>query len=90
MASSQQTGQSDGLAMIKQVVEYVVRSLVSAPEQVSIISEQAEDKISLLIKVKESDQGKVIGKEGQTIKAIRALVRAINPTDRLILIDMAQ
>jgi len=41
------------------------------------------------IKVAEADLGKVIGRNGQTIKAIRAMVYALNQNDHEIKVDIA-
>ena len=55
-------------------VEYVVKSLVDHPEEMEIIPEQNEDHCALRIRCHKDDRGKIIGKRGKTITAIRALV----------------
>ena len=55
-------------------VEYVVKSLVDHPEEMEIITEQNEDHCALRIRCHKDDRGKIIGKRGKTITAIRALV----------------
>ena len=55
-------------------VEFVVKSLVDHPEEMEIIPEQNEDHSALRIRCHKDDRGKIIGKRGKTITAIRALV----------------
>lgn len=58
---------------IEEFVGYVVRSLVDAPESVSIDSEEKDSVTTIKISCEKPDIGKVIGKKGRTISAIRAL-----------------
>ena len=55
-------------------VEFVVKSLVDHPEEMEIIPEQNDDLCALRIRCHKDDRGKIIGKRGKTITAIRALV----------------
>lgn len=55
-------------------VEFVVKSLVDHPEEMEIIPEQDDDHCALRIRCHKDDRGKIIGKRGKTITAIRALV----------------
>ena len=59
------------------LVESVVRPLVEAPEELEIDAfETDDDAIVVEIRVNEEDAGKVIGRQGRVIKAIRTLARA--------------
>ncbi|KKT40600.1 hypothetical protein A3K29_04275 [Candidatus Collierbacteria bacterium RIFOXYB2_FULL_46_14] len=62
---------------MKQLIEYIVSNIVNHPESVSVSEEATEDKdtTKYLIKVDPEDVGRVIGKQGKVIKAIRQLVR---------------
>lgn len=61
----------------QEFVEYVVKDLVDRPEDVS--SERTVDEMGVLItlKVNPADLGQVIGRQGQTAKAIRTLLRVV-------------
>ena len=60
--------------MVKELVTFVVQQLVSHPQDV-VVSVTEKDDIDLLeIKVAPEDRGRVIGKEGHTIKSLRALI----------------
>jgi len=64
--------------MLKEFVEHLVTQLVNDPESVivSIVHDQDNvDEVSVIeIKVNPRDRGRLIGKRGQTIRAIRTLV----------------
>lgn len=76
---------------MKELAEYIVKQIVSSPESVSIDETISGNEILLRLKVADSDMGMVIGKKGQTIRAIRRLlgVRAMNDGVRvnLTLVD---
>jgi len=59
---------------VKELVEFIVKKLVKNPEEVTISSIESEDKIILQLKVNKEDMGRVIGRNGKTIKAIRTLL----------------
>lgn len=61
---------------MKQLVEYIVKSLVDKPEEVSINEVKSEKTVILELKVAQQDIGKVIGKQGRIIKAIRIVLNA--------------
>jgi hypothetical protein len=50
--------------------------LVDRPEAITIGEEKREDSIIIVLSVDKADVGKVIGRGGQTAKALRALVNA--------------
>lgn len=52
---------------------FIVKRLADKPESVSIEEEQDGDTTVLNLIVDESDKGKIIGKQGKVIKAIRSL-----------------
>lgn len=59
---------------MRDLLEYIVKNLASKPEAVEIGEETADDTINFNLKVDQADMGIVIGKSGQTIKAIRRLL----------------
>ncbi len=76
--------------MVKELVEYIVKQLVTRPDQVKINVIKKGNASMLEISVAQDDRGRVIGKEGQTIKALRSLIEVIVPEDRRVSIDLAQ
>ncbi len=61
----------------QEFVEYVVKALVDNPKDVK--AERAVDEMGVLItlKVNQEDLGQVIGRQGQTAKSIRTLLRVV-------------
>lgn len=59
---------------MKDLLEYIVKNLVSKPEEVEIHENYEDNTITFSLKVAPEDMGMVIGKGGQTIKAIRKLL----------------
>lgn len=72
---------------MKDLLEYIVKNLVSKPDAVQISEEPSQDNINFNLVVDPEDMGLVIGKSGQTIRAIRKILitRAIaeNPNLRV-------
>ncbi|MDT4762968.1 KH domain-containing protein [Sphaerochaeta sp. PS] len=62
--------------MEKDLVEYIVKSLVDVPDEVSINVVEGEKSTILELKVASEDIGKVIGKQGRIAKAIRTILSA--------------
>lgn len=58
-------------------LEYVVKSLVDQPDQVQIDRKVDELGVLLSLKVAAVDMAKIIGREGQTARAIRTLLRIV-------------
>ncbi len=61
---------------MKNLVEYLVKSIVERPEDVLIAEREHEDTLLLEIRVASDDLGKVIGRNGYTINAIRSVLQA--------------
>ncbi len=60
---------------MKELVEYIAKSIVNAPNDVVVTQEEDENGITLKLKVAEEDKGRIIGKQGQVAQAIRTLIR---------------
>jgi predicted RNA-binding protein YlqC (UPF0109 family) len=61
---------------VKEVLEYVARAIVDEPDAVEVTEVEGERSVILQLRVAQDDMGKVIGKRGRTVRAIRSLVRA--------------
>jgi len=66
---------------MKELLEYVAKSLVDHPEQVNVSRVEGERSIILELRVAPEDMGKVIGKQGRIAQAIRTLVKAASVKD---------
>ena len=60
---------------MKELVEYIAKSIVNAPDDVVVTEETDEEGIVLKLQVADEDKGRVIGKQGRIAQAIRALIR---------------
>jgi predicted RNA-binding protein YlqC (UPF0109 family) len=61
---------------VKEIVEYIARSLVDDPDQVDVTEERTDAAVILRVRVAPEDRGKLIGRGGRTIRAIRDVTRA--------------
>ena len=61
---------------MKDVLEYLARALVDEPDAVEVTEVEGDRSVILQLKVAPDDMGKVIGKRGRTVKALRTVVRA--------------
>ncbi len=58
------------------LTEFLVKSLVKNPDMVSVKAFDDEDKITIEVLVSAEDMGRVIGKKGMIVSAIRTIVQA--------------
>lgn len=61
---------------MKELLEYIAKSLVDYPADVTVTENESGNTTVLELKVNESDMGKVIGKQGRIAKSIRAVIKA--------------
>ena len=61
---------------MKEVVEFIAKSLVDRPEEVTVTVVEKEDETLYELRVASDDMGRVIGKQGRVAKAIRTVVKA--------------
>lgn len=76
--------------MLKDLVEYAVQQLVDAPDRLSVVENREGNTIVFQITVDARDRGKVIGKDGYTIKALRAFLAIVAPENVHVVIDLVQ
>ncbi|MCT4535451.1 MULTISPECIES: KH domain-containing protein [Halodesulfovibrio] len=62
--------------MLKDLVEYIAKSLVDNPDEVIVTEVEGEQTSVLELKVAKEDLGKVIGKQGRTARAMRTILGA--------------
>ncbi len=61
---------------MKDLLEYIVKSLVNNSDKVRIEETENEDEVLFSVYVDADDMGRIIGKGGRIAKAIRALMKA--------------
>jgi predicted RNA-binding protein YlqC (UPF0109 family) len=62
---------------MKQLIEYIAKSIVTMPEAVEVTEETNSDSLILKLKVADEDRGRVIGKQGRVAEAMRTLLRVV-------------
>lgn len=73
-----------------ELVEYLARKLVDEPDAVRVEQEERDDLIVLHLHVAPDDVGKVIGRQGRIVRALRTLARASAArSQRRVLLEIA-
>ena len=61
---------------MKELIEYIAKSIVDSPDDVVVTEEtDDEERITLKLQVADEDKGRVIGKQGRIVQAMRTLLR---------------
>ena len=75
---------------MKALVETIAKAIAESPDQVSVLVEETQTEVKLTLKVADADKGKVIGKQGKVIKAVRQLLSiAAAKHNRRVSVDVA-
>ncbi len=61
---------------MSELVAFVARRLVDDPDAVEVTTDERDGALVLLLKVAPDDVGKVIGRQGRIVRALRTIVRA--------------
>lgn len=59
---------------MKELIEFIARELVDNPDEISVTEVQGERTIIFELRCNKEDVGKIIGKSGKTVGAIRTLL----------------
>ena len=72
---------------MKELVEYIAKSIASHPEEVKVTQEEEDGRTILTLEVADEDKGKIIGRQGRVAQSIRTLLRvaAVKEGTRAIL-----
>jgi predicted RNA-binding protein YlqC (UPF0109 family) len=62
---------------MEELALYIIKEIVDHPEDLKVESNQSEGLLTLVVKLNPLDMGKVIGKGGRTINAIRSLIKIL-------------
>ena len=60
---------------MKELVEYIAKSIVNSPDDVVVTEETDESGVTLKLQVADEDKGRVIGKQGRIAGAMRTVFR---------------
>ncbi|HEX75121.1 MAG TPA: KH domain-containing protein [Dehalococcoidia bacterium] len=62
---------------MKELVEYIAKSIVSVPDDVKVTEEADGDIVVVKLEVAADDKGRVIGRQGRVAEAMRTLLRVM-------------
>jgi predicted RNA-binding protein YlqC (UPF0109 family) len=66
---------------VKELIEYIARSLVDNPTEVQVRQDRMGGRVRLELRVTKEDMGRVIGKSGRVANAMRVLLRVAAARD---------
>ena len=76
---------------MKELVQYLAKSLVSNPEAVEVKETESESASVIELKVAKEDLGRIIGKQGRTAKSIRTILNAAaSRTNRKVVLEIVE
>jgi len=76
---------------MKQLVQYLAKSLVNDPSAVEVKETEREDTAIFELKVAKEDLGRVIGRQGRTAKSIRTLLNAAaSKSNRKVILEIVE
>ncbi len=60
---------------LKELTEYLIKSLADHPDEVELSEREEDDTVLIELRISQEDLGKIIGKNGNTINAIRTVLQ---------------
>jgi predicted RNA-binding protein YlqC (UPF0109 family) len=76
---------------MKELVEYLARSLVNNPDAVEVKEGERDAAVVLELRVAKEDLGRIIGKQGRTAKSIRTILNAAaSRTNRKVVLEIIE
>ncbi|HEU4847103.1 MAG: KH domain-containing protein [Rubrobacteraceae bacterium] len=64
------------MGQLEELVLVLARSLVDEPDKVEVSGTETDSRVDLELRVAQDDMGKIIGRQGRTIRAIRTVAKA--------------
>ena len=64
------------MGQLEELVLVLARSLVDEPDMVEVSGTETDSRVDLELRVAQDDMGKIIGRQGRTIRAIRTVAKA--------------
>lgn len=64
------------MRQLENLLLFIVRGIVDEPDRVEVSAEETDSRVSLTLRVAEGDVGKVIGRGGRIVRAIRTVMKA--------------
>ncbi len=64
------------MRQLEELLLFLARSLVDEPEKVEVVGRETDSRVELTLRVAPDDVGKVIGRGGRIVRAIRTVMKA--------------
>lgn len=78
------------MEQLEDLLLFLARSLVDDPERVEVSGTEIDSRVDLELRVAPEDMGKVIGRQGRTVKAIRTVLKAASvKVDKRVSVEVA-
>jgi predicted RNA-binding protein YlqC (UPF0109 family) len=61
---------------MKEIIEFIAQRLVDKPDEVKVSLREEDENVVVELRVAQEDLGKVIGKQGRTVRAMRTVLSA--------------
>ncbi len=60
---------------MKELIEYIAKTIADRPDEVTVTEIEEEDRVVIRLEVATDDKGKIIGRQGRVVQAMRTLLR---------------
>lgn len=78
------------MRQLEELLLFLARSLVDEPEKVEVEGRETDSRVDLILRVAPDDVGKVIGRGGRIVKAIRTVMKAASvKTNKRVNVEVA-
>lgn len=74
--------------MLVEIVEFIVKGLVEHPDRVRVTVQDSEASFLIAIVAGDSEKGRLIGRDGKTINALRTLLTALAPEGKKVSVEI--
>ncbi len=78
------------MRQLEDLLLFLARSLVDEPEKVEVEARETDSRVDLTLRVAQGDMGRVIGRGGRIVKAIRTVMKAASvKVDKRVNVEVA-
>lgn len=78
------------MQQLEDLLLFLARRLVDEPDRVEVEGTESESRVDLTLRVAPGDMGKVIGRHGRIVKAIRTVLKAASvPMNKRVNVEVA-
>ncbi len=60
---------------MKELIEYIAKTIADHPDEIVATETEEEDRVVIRLEVAQDDKGKIIGRQGRVVQAMRTLLR---------------